>query len=135
MKDKDLLVNYVEDIELSDDAKSPIGGTITDSELSEVGIVKVRAYMRTNRSKNALRIQKSREKKQKEENLKQVNCQVPLEFADDLKAIAKYARDNKVMPLLHGKIGSDETLIVDKVLTIKKRGGLRAYILRFLGVY
>lgn len=62
--------------------------TYTDSELEQAGLVKTSAFIRTNKSKNALRIEKHKQKKATE-GIKQLNVEVNEEYRDTIKQIAK----------------------------------------------
>jgi hypothetical protein len=62
--------------------------TLSDNELETAGLVKTSAFVRSNRSKNALRIEKHKEKKA-ETGIKQLNIEVPTEHRDTIKALAK----------------------------------------------
>lgn len=62
--------------------------TLTDSELEQAGLVKTSAFVRTKKSKNALRIKKHKQKKA-ESGVKQLNIEVPEQHRDIFKALAK----------------------------------------------
>jgi hypothetical protein len=62
--------------------------TLTDSELEQAGLVKTSAFVRTKKSKNALRIEKHKQKKA-ENGVKQLNIEVPEQHRDIFKALAK----------------------------------------------
>lgn len=79
-------VRYLEDAleaDLPGDDK-----TLTDAELEKAGLVKTAAFVRSRRSKNALRIERTREKL-KSEGIKQVNVQIPERHAEVIKQFAK----------------------------------------------
>jgi hypothetical protein len=63
--------------------------TLTDNELERAGLVKTSAYVRTKKSKNALRIEKHKDKKLTEKGVKQLNIEVPGEHREVFKALAK----------------------------------------------
>lgn len=67
--------------------------TLTDSELEQAGLVKTSAFVRTKKSKNALRVLKHRDKKA-QEGIKQLNIEVPEQHRDTLKAIAKQLKES-----------------------------------------
>lgn len=67
--------------------------TLTDSELEQAGLVKTSAFVRTRKSKNALRVQKHKDKKA-EQGIKQLNIEVPEQYRDIFKAIAKELKEN-----------------------------------------
>lgn len=84
--DFDSGVRYLEDAleaDLPADDK-----TLTDAELEKAGLVKTAAFVRSRRSKNALRIERTREKL-KAEGIKQVNVQIPEQHAEVIKQFAK----------------------------------------------
>jgi hypothetical protein len=62
--------------------------TFTDTELEQAGLVKTSAFVRTKKSKNALRIEKHKQKKA-DNGVKQLNIEVPEQHRDIFKAIAK----------------------------------------------
>ena len=62
--------------------------TFTDTELEQAGLVKTSAFVRTKKSKNALRIEKHKQKKA-ENGVKQLNIEVPEQHRDIFKALAK----------------------------------------------
>mgnify|MGYP000406846520 FL=1 len=62
--------------------------TLTDTELEQAGLVKTSAFVRTKKSKNALRIEKHKQKKA-DNGVKQLNIEVPEQHRDIFKAIAK----------------------------------------------
>lgn len=62
--------------------------TLTDSELEQAGLVKTSAFVRTKKSKNALRIEKHKQKKA-DNGVKQLNIEVPEQHRDIFKALAK----------------------------------------------
>jgi hypothetical protein len=63
--------------------------TLTDNELEQAGLVKTSAFIRTKKSKNALRIEKHKDKKLAEKGVKQLNIEVPEQHRDIFKALAK----------------------------------------------
>jgi hypothetical protein len=81
---------HVKHIEDAQSVESPVEGeaTYTDSELEAAGLIKTSAFVRTKRSKNALRVEKNREKKA-QSGVKQLNVEVPEPHRETLKAIAK----------------------------------------------
>ena len=62
--------------------------TFTDTELEQAGLVKTSAFVRTKKSKNALRIEKHKQKKA-ESGVKQLNIEVPEQHRDIFKSLAK----------------------------------------------
>lgn len=66
--------------------------TYTDAELEQAGLVKTSAFVRTKKSKNALRIEKHKQKKA-EQGVKQLNVEVPEQHRDLLKSFSKALKD------------------------------------------
>jgi hypothetical protein len=81
------LFDHLEDAERAQGVADP-AAVLTDDQLEEGGLRQVRAFVRTRASKNALRVQKHREKVAAE-GLGQVNVVAPEAARDALKAIAK----------------------------------------------
>lgn len=68
--------------------------TLSDTELEQAGLVKTSAFVRTKKSKNALRVAKHKDKKLTETGVKQLNIEVPEQYRDIFKAIAKELKEN-----------------------------------------
>lgn len=81
------LFDHLEDAERAQGVADP-AAVLTDDQLEEGGLRQVRAFVRTRASKNALRVQKHREKAAAD-GLGQVNVVAPEAARDALKAIAK----------------------------------------------
>lgn len=81
------LFDHLEDAERAQGVADP-AAVLTDDQLEAGGLRQVRAFVRTKASKNALRVQKHREKAAAE-GLGQVNVVAPEAARDALKAIAK----------------------------------------------
>lgn len=81
------MFDHLEDAERAQGVADP-AAVLTDDQLEEGGLRQVRAFVRTRASKNALRVQKHREKAAAE-GLGQVNVVAPEAARDVLKAIAK----------------------------------------------
>jgi hypothetical protein len=81
------LFDHLEDAERAQGVADP-AAVLTDDQLEAGGLRQVRAFVRTRASKNALRVQKHREKAAAE-GLGQVNVVAPDEARDVLRAIAK----------------------------------------------
>ena len=81
------LFDHLEDAERAQGVADP-AAVLTDDQLEEGGLRQVRAFVRTRASRNALRVQKHREKAAAE-GLRQVNVVAPEAARDALKAIAK----------------------------------------------
>lgn len=93
MKNEKNQMDFVGHIVNLEDAKNvPLptdDKTFTDNELEQAGLVKTSAYVRTKKSKNALRIEKHKDKKLTEKGVKQLNIEVPEQHRDIFKALAK----------------------------------------------
>ena len=81
------LFDHLEDAERAQGVADP-AAVLTDDQLEAGGLRQVRAFVRTRASRNALRVQKHREKAAAE-GLGQVNVVAPEAARDALKAIAK----------------------------------------------
>ncbi len=81
------LFDHLEDAERAQGVADP-AAVLTDDQLEAGGLRQVRAFVRTKASKNALRVQKHREKAAAE-GLGQVNVVAPDEAKEALRAIAK----------------------------------------------
>lgn len=127
--------------------------TLTDSELEQAGLIKTSAFVRTKKSKNALRVQKHKDKKS-QKGIKQLNIEVPEQYRDALKSIAKQLKDNgtveqdKIALLPTAKSGDkknaqqeartdDKPPLADECVKIGQRcaeivsqGGFKAWILK-----
>lgn len=66
--------------------------TYTDAELEQAGLVKTSAFVRTKKSKNALRIEKHKQKKE-QQGIKQLNVEVPDQHRDMVKSFSKALKD------------------------------------------
>ena len=85
---------HLKHLEDAQDVQLPVDDkTLTDSELEQAGLVKTSAFVRTKKSKNALRIEKHKQKKA-ENGVKQLNIEVPEQYRDIFKAIAKELKEN-----------------------------------------
>jgi hypothetical protein len=133
--------------------------TFTDTELEQAGLVKTSAFVRTKRSKNALRIEKHKQKKE-EIGIKQLNIEVSEQHREAMKAIAAALKEGKTlqeatqtMEDSQAKPGQQKTKTIlpektpeqafmseyleflptaKKVAQIVAEGGLRAYLLKIL---
>ena len=81
------MFDHLEDAERAQGVADP-AAVLTDDQLEAGGLRLVRAFVRTRASKNALRVQKHREKAAAD-GLGQVNVVAPEAARDALKAIAK----------------------------------------------
>lgn len=145
---------HLKHLEDAQDVQLPVDDkTLTDSELEQAGLVKTSAFVRTKKSKNALRVQKHKDKKA-QEGVKQLNIEVPEQYRDALKSIAKQLKDNgtveqdQIALLPTTKSGdkkkaqqeartddkprlSDECVTIgNKCAEIVAKGGLKAWILK-----
>ena len=134
--------------------------TYTDAELEQAGLVKTSAFVRTKKSKNALRIEKHKQKKA-EQGVKQLNVEVPEQHRDIIKSLSKALKDGlspeeAVKTLFPSKQTPAATpaetpekpqkatesdfdsktkeyaTIGQKVAEIKSRGGFKAFLLNRL---
>jgi hypothetical protein len=78
---------YIETAE-ADQAACDSASVLTDEQLEDGGLRQIKAFVRTNASKNALRVAKAKELKA-EQGIKQLNVQAPKELHDVLKEIAR----------------------------------------------
>lgn len=85
---------HLKHLEDAQDVKFPVDDdkTFTDNELELAGLIKTSAFVRTKKSKNALRVQKHKEKKA-EQGVKQLNIEIPEQYRDALKSIAKQLKE------------------------------------------
>lgn len=97
MKNEDNQMDFVGHIVNLEDAQNvPLptdDKTLTDTELEQAGLVKTSAFIRTKKSKNALRIEKHKQKKAYN-GVKQLNIEVPEQHRDAFKALAKELATN-----------------------------------------
>lgn len=130
--------------------------TYTDAELEQAGLVKTSAFVRTKKSKNALRIEKHKQKKA-EQGVKQLNVEVPEQHRDMVKSFSKALKDGlspeeAVKTLFPSKPAPEPApqkpqkapdsdfesktreyaTIGQKVAEIKSRGGFKAFLLNRL---
>lgn len=66
--------------------------TLSDAELEQAGLVKTSAFVRTKKSKNALRIEKHKQKKE-QQGIKQLNVEIPEQHRDMVKSFSKALKD------------------------------------------
>lgn len=130
--------------------------TYTDAELEQAGLVKTSAFVRTKKSKNALRIEKHKQKKE-QQGIKQLNVEVPEQHRDLIKSFSKALKEGlsaeeAVKTLFPSKQTPTATpekpqkapdsdfesktreyaTIGQKVAEIKSRGGFKAFLLNRL---
>lgn len=91
MNDKNVefdFAGHVRNIEDVENVDTDVQETLTDSELEQAGLIKTSAYVRSKKSKNALRVKKHKDKKA-EQGIKQVNIEIPEHHKDAVKKLAK----------------------------------------------
>ncbi len=91
MNDKNVefdFTGHVKNVEDVENVASDVHETLTDSELEQAGLIKTSAYVRSKKSKNALRVKKHKEKKA-EQGIKQVNIEIPEHHKETVKKLAK----------------------------------------------
>lgn len=148
---------HITHIEDAENAQTPLEGvkTLSDEELEIAGLIRTSAFVRSKRSKNALRVEKH--KKQKEEQgIKQLNIEVPDQYREIMKHLANALKEGQSIedalksiqsdtkPTTNNKTPqkapeslSEETQvnyarIGQKVTDIKAQGGFKAFILNRL---
>jgi hypothetical protein len=129
--------------------------TFNDKELEQAGLIKTSAFVRTNRSRNALRVEKSKQKKE-EGGIKQLNIEVPEQYREIMKQLAialkkgksitdalkAISTDTKTPEKQKTSTKSTESVKTEeqinyvtigmKVTEIKNRGGFKAFVLNRL---
>lgn len=106
--------------------------TYSNEQLEAAGLVKTSAFIRTRRSKNALRSEKAKEKKA-EEGIKQLNVQIPENQAEPVKHLAKQLREGAVIDFT--AITSPDPKVAtygQQCVAIERRGGIKSVLLRLL---
>ena len=155
-------VGHIVNLEDAQNVPLPVDNkTITDSELEQAGLVKTSAFVRTKKSKNALRIAKHKDKKLTETGVKQLNIEIPEQYRDTFKAMAKELKETgtvskenmAILPFAktggntkqptaekpqnasEGKkaISDVESIeLTEKVLKIASEGGFKAFLLKLI---
>jgi len=136
MENKDFdFTGHVKHLEDAENVPMPTcEKTLTDSDLEDAGLVKTSAFVRTKKSKNALRIARHKKKKA-QAGIKQLNVEVPEKSKEAFKVIAKKVTageisDARIEQLLDETKKDDESPGLNKkVAQIVSRGGLKAKIL------
>jgi hypothetical protein len=129
--------------------------TLKDSELEQAGLIKTSAFIRTKKSKNALRIEKHKAKKE-QQGIKQLNIEVPEQHRETMKQLAnalkngqsitdalkaiptdtKTPEQQKTPQKATESVKAEEQInyarIGQKVADIKSKGGFRAFLLNRL---
>jgi hypothetical protein len=95
-QDKFNFGGHVTHIEDAENAQTPVDGikTLTDEELETAGLIRTSAFVRSKRSKNALRVEKHKKLKE-ESGIKQLNIEVPDEHREMIKALTKALKDGQ----------------------------------------
>ncbi len=91
MNDKNVefdFAGHVKNVEDVENVAADVQETLTDSELEQAGLIKTSAFVRSKKSKNALRVKKHKEKKAKQ-GIKQVNIEIPDHHKETVKKLAK----------------------------------------------
>lgn len=88
------LPTHVESVSASPAATAPL----SDQTLQQGGLVPVQAWMRTEKTRNALRVARSREK-QEQNGMKQLNLLAPIDLHDLLRSVAKATPDEAQLGL------------------------------------
>lgn len=111
------------------------GGTLTDSELESKGLIKTTAFVRTKRSKNALRIERHKKLKL-EKGLGQVNVEIPTASKKVFKELAKKVASGEVGQEAIEQLTTEKKALPGKGINLAKKaaqilshGGLKAYVL------
>ena len=155
-------VGHIVNLEDAQNVPLPVDNkTITDSELEQAGLVKTSAFVRTKKSKNALRIAKHKDKKLTETGVKQLNIEIPEQYRDTFKALAKELKETGTiskenMAILPFAKTGDKTKqptaetpqnasedkkaisdvesieLTEKVLKIASEGGFKAFLLKLI---
>lgn len=119
-------LEHIEDIESSVQLTAP---PLDNAALINAGMVPVKAWVRSKQSANALRVAASKEKKEREQKIKQLNIPAPTD------EFSRAALKEVANALCAGKLTAAELLSVvrgdaAKMSEVMKKGGLRAAILR-----
>lgn len=91
MNDKNVefdFTGHIKNIEDVENSGTEITTSISDSELESAGLIKTSAFIRSKKSKNALRVKKHKDKKA-QDGIKQVNIEIPEHQKDAIKILAK----------------------------------------------
>lgn len=72
---------------------------MTDDQLEDSGLIKTSAFVRTKKSKNALRVNKSKAIKKKDKGISQLNIEIPDHHKNDMKKLAKLLCSGEVKNL------------------------------------
>lgn len=79
---------HVKNIEDVDNVALDVLKPLTDLDLEQSGLVKTTAFVRSKKSKNALRVKKHKDKKAST-GIKQLNIEVPEHHRENIKSLAK----------------------------------------------
>lgn len=164
MKNEENQMDFVGHIVNLEDAQNvplPVDEkTLTDSELEQAGLVKTSAFVRTKKSKNALRVKKCNDKKLAKTGVKQLNIEIPqqhrdvfksmakelvssgtiqqnkMDYLSQLVATAKNTPDNKKQATKsasedeNGRLAIESVKIANKCAQIVLQGGFKAWLLK-----
>jgi hypothetical protein len=148
---------HIVNIEDAKSAETPTGDikSFTDEQLNDAGLIKTSAFVRSNRSKNALRVEKHKNKKE-EQGIKQLNVEVPeehrelikqlaialksgLTLSDAIKAMLSDTKlpdtpthSQKVTESVKTEEQIDYAKLGEKVADIRAKGGFKAFLLNRL---
>jgi hypothetical protein len=148
---------HIVQLEDAETAVTPVGDnkSFTDEQLNDAGLIKTSAFVRSNRSKNALRVEKHKNKKE-DQGIQQLNVEVPNEHRETMKQLAIALKDGLTLAdamkamLSNTKLPdttkvpkkAPESLLTDdqinyarigeKVALIRNKGGFKAFILNRL---
>jgi hypothetical protein len=128
------LFDHIEDAEKAQKVADP-AAVLTDDQLEEGGLRQVRAFVRTRASKNAMRVQKHRDKVGAE-GLKQVNVVAPEPARDVVKEIAKRTTSGEPLADVLRDVAHQTAPVVPpadaQVLAAARAAGLRGWLIRRL---
>lgn len=110
-----------------------IDDMLTDEQLEAGGLQQVRAFVRTKASKNALRVAKSKAKREAE-GIKQINVQAPESAHSTLRALAKAITDGSSIEAAISAVTHAQVLTATQksVLAAIEQKTLKSWIIRKL---
>lgn len=137
-------VTYIED---AVNAQTPVESqkTLSDEDLEKAGLIRTSAFVRTKKSKNALRIEKHKQKKAAQ-GVKQLNVEVPEEHREMIKSLTKSLKNGlpavEAIKLLFPELKPDtppsprveRESEVSKIEKMKKSSRLKKFILELIGL-
>jgi len=148
---------HIVNIEDAENATTPTENnpTYTDDQLEKAGLVRTSAFVRSKRSKNALRVEKHKNKKE-DQGIKQLNVEVPAEHRERMKQLANALKQGSTLADAMKAMLSDTKLpdtsksaqkvtesvkteeqidyakLGEKVADIRAKGGFKAFLLNRL---